>query len=114
MVLVRAKGKYIRVSPFKIRPLMDQIRGKDFGEARQTLQFSHKLTAEHLLTVLDSAAANAENVKKVSRNELFVSEAYIGEGPTLKRIEFRAMGRTNRLNKRTSHITIGLSKKGES
>ena len=111
MALVRAKGKYIRVSPFKIRSIMDQIRGKDFGKARQTLLFSEKLTAEYLLKVLDSAGANAENVKKVSKDELFVSEARVDEGPTLKRMEFRAMGRANRINKRTSHITIGLSKR---
>jgi len=112
--LVKASGKYIRVSPFKIRPLADQIRGKDFSKARELLQFSPKLTAKYILKVLDSAGANAENVQKVNRDELIVSEAYIGEGPTLKRVEFRAMGRVNRIRKRTSHITIGLSKKGES
>ena len=114
MSLVQAKGNFIRVSSFKIRPIVDQIRGKSFTEARQTLEFSPKLTAQYVLKVLNSAGANAENVKKVNRDDLFVSEAFIDEGSTLKRMEFRAMGRTNRIRKRTSHITIGLSKKGES
>ena len=114
MAIAKAKGKYIRVSPFKIRLLADQIRGKDFGSARELLQFSPKLTAKYILKVLDSAAANAEKVQKVSRDELMISDALVDEGPTLKRVRFRAMGRVNRIRKRTSHITIGLSKKGES
>lgn len=114
MAIATAKGKFIRVSPFKIRPLVNQIRGKGFSQARELLQFSPKLTAQYILKVLDSAAANAENVKKVSRDELIVSDAFVDEGPTLKRVEFRAMGRVNRIRKRSSHITIGLSRKGES
>ncbi len=114
MALVQAKAKYVRVSPYKIRPVIDQVRGKSYSEAKELLMFSPKLSAEHVLNVLNSAAANAENVKKVNRDELYVSQAFIDEGPALKRIEFRAMGRANRLKKRTSHITIGLSKRGES
>lgn len=114
MAITQAKGKFIRVSPFKIRPVVDQIRGKSFDQAQETLQFSPKLTAAYVLKVLNSAAANAESAKKVSRDQLFVSEATVDEGPTLKRVRFRAMGRVNRIRKRTSHITIGLSMKGES
>lgn len=113
MSLVKASGKYIRVSPFKIRPLVDQIRGKEYAAAREILMFSPKLTAKYVVKVLDSAAANAENNNKVSKDELYISEAQVGEGPTLKRVRFRAMGRVNRIRKRTSHVTIGLSKKGE-
>ena len=112
--MMLAKGKYIRVSPFKIRLLADQIRGKNFTKARELLQFSPKLSAKYVLKVLDSAGANAEKVEKTSKEELVVKDAYVDEGPTLKRVQFRAMGRVNRIRKRTSHITIGLSKKGES
>lgn len=114
MAIATARGRFLRVSPFKIRPLVKQIKGKSFSQARELLQFSPKLTAQYILKVLDSAAANAESVKKVSRDELFVSDVFVNEGPTLKRVEFRAMGRVNRIRKRSSHITIGLSKKGES
>jgi large subunit ribosomal protein L22 len=112
---VRAVAKYIRVSPFKIRPVIGLIKGKPVDEAVSILRFSRKGVATHVLKVLNSAAANAQNNDRLRAKpeELIVSEAYINEGPTLKRIRYRAMGRVTGIRKRTSHITIVLSKKEE-
>ena len=108
-----ARGKYIRVSPFKVRPLVNAIKGKPVEEAESILRFSPKGIAKHVLQVLNSATANAQQSDKLKAKpeELVVSKAFVGEGPTLKRIEFRAMGRANRIRKRTTHITVVLSKK---
>lgn len=114
MAVVKAEAKYIRVSPFKARIVMDQIRGKSYEEANQILTFSPKGAAFYIRKVLNSAAANAENNLKdehLNRGDLVVEQAYVDEGPTIKRYQYRAMGRVNRIRKRTSHITIGLSEK---
>ena len=107
---VQAIGKYIRVSPYKLRSVVDSIRGKTVEEASYLLQFSQKGVAKHILKVLDSAVANAEHKEDINARpeELKISSVYIDEGPTLKRIEFRAMGRVNRIKKRTSHIVLKL------
>lgn len=112
---VRAVARYIRVSAFKIRPVIDLIKGKHALEAKSILQFSNKGVATHVLKVLNSAIANAQNSKelKARSEELIISEAYADEGPTMKRVQFRAMGRVNRIRKRTSHITIVLSTEEE-
>ena len=114
MAEVRASAKYIRVSPFKLRPLVDEIKGKPASEAQGILRFSGKGVAQHLLKVLNSAVANASNSDlKLKPEDLYVTKAFADEGPTMKRIEYRAMGRVNRLRKRSSHITIVLSTKEE-
>lgn len=110
---VKAVGRYIRVSPFKIRPIVDSIKGKSVEEAEGILKFSPKGVAKYVLQVLNSATANARQSEKLKAKpeELSVSKAFVDEGPTLKRVEFRAMGRANRIRKRTSHVTVILSKK---
>jgi len=116
MSIVKAEAKYIRMSPSKARLVANQIRGKSFDDAYSLLKFSPKGAAYHILKVLNSAASNAENnlgESKLNRSDLYISEVLIDEGPTLKRYQYRAMGRVNRIRKRTSHITIGLSKRGE-
>ncbi len=107
----KASAKYIRVSARKARLVVDLIRGKDIAEAQQILDFSDKAAARVVLKILNSAIANAEHNNGLSTDDLFVSRAYVDEGPTLKRFRPRAMGRATRINKRTSHITVVLDER---
>jgi large subunit ribosomal protein L22 len=109
----RAVARYVRVSPRKARVVIDLIRGKGVGEAASILQFNTRAAAEIVGKVLNSAVANAEKNQKLSPETLFVSEAYVDEGPTLKRIKPRAMGRAFRINKRTSHVTVVVKQREE-
>ena len=101
----RATAKYIRISPFKVRIVLDIIRGLSYTEAAAVLKNTNKSAAPIVLKVLNSAAANAE-YKNISKSDLFVAEAFADQGPTLKRIMPRAKGRAYRILKRTSHITV--------
>ncbi len=102
-----AKAKYIRMSPSKVRIVLDTIRGKKAEEAMAILENSTTSAAAVCLKVLKSAIANGE-YKGSNRQDMFVAECYAGPGPTLKRLDIRARGRANRLLKRTCHITIIL------
>jgi len=102
----RAQAKHIRQSPYKVRRVLDLVRGLPVDEARIVLQFTNRKAADTVLKVLDSAIANAEHNFALDADELFVSEAYADEGPTLKRWRPRARGRATKIRKRTSHITI--------
>ncbi len=86
--------------------VLDLVRGMPVDDARSTLEFTNRRAAPTIRKVLDSAVANAEHNFALDADELFVSEAYADEGPTLKRWRPRARGRATRINKRTSHITI--------
>jgi len=108
---VRAQAKYIRVAPRKAREVVDLIRGKSVVEARSTLFFANRNAARVVAKVLNSAVANAENNNALSADSLYVKEARVDEGPTLKRWQFRAMGRVNRIRKRSSHITIAVEQR---
>ena len=101
----RATAKYIRISPFKVRIVLDVIRGLSYTEAAAVLKNTTKSAAPVVLKVLNSAAANAE-YNNISKSDLFVAEAFADQGPTLKRIMPRAKGRAYRILKRTSHITV--------
>ncbi len=101
-----ASANYIRQSPYKVRRVLDLVRGLPVDEARIVLDFTNRKAAGTIKKVLDSAIANAEHNFALDADELFVSEAYANEGPTLKRWRPRARGRATRINKRTSHITI--------
>lgn len=103
-----AKLNYLRMSPSKVRLVLDEIRGEKVDEAVAILSLSEKVAAEPILKLLNSAIANAENNLGMNRDELYVAETYANEGPTLKRIRPRAMGRATRIRKRTSHVTIIL------
>ena len=105
----KAQAKYIRISPRKARMVVDQIRGKSVEDARLTLRFIERAAAQDVETCLNSAVANAEDVHKLRSNQLKVSEAYVDEGPTLKRYRPRAKGAASRINKRTCHITVVVS-----
>ena len=104
----RATAKFVRISPFKVRVVLDIIKGKPVTEALAILENTPKAASEILYKVVSSAVANAENNMNMSRNDLVVAECYANDGPTLKRIMPRAQGRASRINKRTSHITVIL------
>jgi len=103
---VRAQAKYVRQSPYKVRLVLDLVRGMPVDDARATLDFTNRRAAPTIRKVLESAVANAEHNFALDADELFISEAFADEGPTLKRWRPRARGRATRINKRTSHITI--------
>jgi len=105
-VQARAIARYIRVSPFKARQVVDLIRGKDVREARAILKYTNKKAAPLIAKVMNSAVANAEHNFDMDSDDLFVSEAYVDEGPSLKRIKPRAYGRGDMIKHRTSHITV--------
>ena len=102
----REVARYVRVAPRKARLVVDLIRGKSVDDARAILRFSPRAAAEVVEKVLNSAVANAERNLHVKSEDLVVASTFVDEGPTLKRIQPRAMGRAFRINKRTSHITV--------
>lgn len=102
-----AVAKYIRIAPSKVRIVLDTIRGKSYSNAIAILKNTPKAASDHVIKVINSAAANAE-IKNLSRKDLFVAEAFADEGPTLKRFQPRAQGRAFSIMKRTSHITVVL------
>jgi large subunit ribosomal protein L22 len=106
---VRAEARYVRAAPRKAQLVIDQIRGRSVPEARTILAFMTRDAARDVAKVLHSAAANAEANHGLDSDELVVSVAFVGEGPTLKRWRPRARGRVGRIHKRTCHITLGLS-----
>lgn len=103
-----ATAKYVRISPDKVRIVLDIIRGKSYEEALAILKFTRKAACEPLIKLLNSAAANAENNLNMDKTSLYVAECFANAGPILKRIRARAKGSAARINKRTSHITIIL------
>ena len=107
----RAYLKYLRISPRKVVILCDLIRGKDVKTAAAYLMQTPKAASEPMLKLLKSAIANAENNHQMDADKLYVSTALADPGPTLKRGMPRAQGRYNRILKRTTHITIGVSEK---
>lgn len=104
-----AKLKYARVSPQKVRLVVDQIRGLPVSRALDILTFSPKQVAQDVKKVLESAIANAEHNEGADVDELNVSKVFVDEGPRLKRMRARAKGRVNIIVKRTCHITVQVS-----
>jgi large subunit ribosomal protein L22 len=102
----RAQLRYARISPYKVREVLDLIRNKPVDEARNILRFSERDAAIAVGKLLDSAIANAQNNDGLDPEELFVATAYCDEGTTMKRWRPRARGRATRIRKRTSHVTI--------
>jgi large subunit ribosomal protein L22 len=108
----RAQARYIRVTPMKARRVVDLIRGMSATEAQAVLRFAPQAATVPVGKVLDSAIANAvHNYNHNNVDDLYISEAYVDEGPTLKRFRPRAQGRAYRIRKRTSHITVVVSSK---
>jgi large subunit ribosomal protein L22 len=102
----RAIARYIRISPRKARLVARNVQGKPVEDALNILKFTPKKAAGLISKVLSSALANAEQNTSLDIDNLFVKQVRIDEGPTWKRIKPRAMGRANRILKRTSHITV--------
>jgi len=101
-----ARATYVRVSPMKARRVVDLIRNLPAQEALSVLKFAPQAASEPVAKVLASAIANAEHNFSLDPDTLFVSQAYVDEGPMLKRFRPRAQGRAYRIRKRTSHITV--------
>lgn len=109
----KAIARYVRISPRKVRQVVDLIRGKKVSDALAILQFTPNGATEPVTKVLQSAVANAEHNYEMDGDSLFVAEVFVDQGPTLKRIKPRAMGRADQIRKRTSHITVVVGEKKE-
>ncbi len=108
----RAEARYIRMSPQKVRLVIDLIRGRKAGEAITILRSTNKRIAPTVEKVLRSAIANAENKSEhVDVDKLYISEAYVNEGPRSKRIRPAPMGRAYRYQRRISHIIVSVAEK---
>ena len=108
--MVRAQARYVRTSARKARIVCVHLRGKSVDEARAILAFTPREVASAWSKLLESAVANAENNHELVQDDLVVREAYADEGPTIKRSRPRAMGRATPIHKRTSHLTITLTR----
>lgn len=106
----KAIAKYIRMSPNKVRRVLNQIRGKSYKEALMILEFMPYSACKPVLQVLQSAASNAQNNQGMIKSELLVSKAYADQGPILKRFRPRSQGRGFKIKKPMCHITISVSK----
>ena len=107
-----ATAKYVRGSPQKARLVMDLIRGKNVSEALAILRFTKKRASKEVEKVLKSAIANAEQKEEgTDVDRLFISKAWVNEGPRMKRLRPAPMGRAYRIQRRMSHITIHVSHK---
>ncbi|MBQ1072089.1 50S ribosomal protein L22 [Micromonospora sp. C31] len=104
----RAVARHVRISPMKARRVVNLVRGLPAKEALTVLQFAPQAASEQVYKVLASAIANAENNERLDPDALLVSEAYVDEGPTMKRFQPRAQGRAYRIRKRTCHITVAV------
>lgn len=110
---VSATAKHVCVAPRKARLVIDLIRNKPVDRALELLQFSDRAVAVDVEKVLRSAMANAFQNNGLRPETLVVAEAYVDEGPTLKRIRPRAKGSASRINKRSSHITVTVAPRKE-
>jgi large subunit ribosomal protein L22 len=110
---VKAHNKFVRQSPYKVRRVLDLVRGLPVEEAEHVLRLTNRAAATPIVKTLKSAVANAEHNFALDAEDLIVAEAYADEGPTLRRFKPRARGRATRINKRTSHITIVVSDMNE-
>ena len=104
-----ATARRLQISQQKARLVVDQVRGKPVADALDILNFSTKKAAVLVRKVLESAIANAENNEGADIDELKVSEVFVNEGMTMKRIKPRAKGRADRIFKRSSHITVTVT-----
>lgn len=110
---VKAIARYIRMSPYKVRRVLDQIRGRSYREALIVLEFMPYKACEPVLKVLRSAVANAEHNVGLDPTKLVVSTAYADGGATLKRFRPRAQGRAYQIRKPTCHITVAVAEAPE-
>ena len=109
MAEAKAVLRYVRMTPRKVRMVIDLIRGRDVSEALTVLKYLPRAAAPVVEKVLNSAVANAGQQELGDPESLKVSQAYVDGGPVLKRFRARSMGRANPIHKRTSHVTIAVS-----
>ena len=109
----KAVAKYVRISPRKVRQVVNLIRGKKISDAFAILQFTPHGSTDDVAKVLKSAVANAGHNYDLNVDDLIITEICVDQGPTLKRIKPRAMGRADQIRKRTSHITVVVGEKKE-
>ncbi|MBE7064817.1 MAG: 50S ribosomal protein L22 [Ruminococcaceae bacterium] len=102
----KAVLKYARISPRKVKIVLDLIKGKSLDEAYAIVRYTPKAASELIYKLLKSAEANAVNNFELDADKLYVADAYASQGPILKRMQPVSRGRGNRINKRTSHITV--------
>ena len=102
----RAQAKYVRIAPRKVQIICDMIRGKEAAYAQALMEHTPKAGCEHVIKVLKSAVANAENNFEMDPEKLYVAATFATPGPIIKRFMPRARGRAYRINKRTSHVTV--------
>lgn len=102
----KAVARTVRIAPRKVRLILDLVRGKEVGEAISILKLTNKRSSPVVEKLVKSAVANAEHNYDMDIDNLYISEIYADEGPTLKRFRPRAQGRASKINKRTSHITV--------
>ena len=107
----KAVAKYIRIAPRKVRVVMNLICGKNVADAFAILKFTPKAGADVIEKVLKSAVANAENNFDMNVDKLYISSAYVDQGPTLKRIHPRSRGQAFSILKRTSHVTVVVAER---
>ena len=107
----QAHARFVRISPRKVKIVIDLIRGKNVDEALAILQFTPKAASPIVAKVLESAIANAVNNQDMDRSTLYVAECYANPGPTLKRYVARSRGSASPMLKRTSHISVVLDQK---
>ena len=108
---VLAHVKYVRMSPRKVKIVIDLIRGKNVDEALAILQYTPKAASPVVYKLLSSAVANAVNNQEMDRSTLYVAEVYANPGPTLKRYVARSRGSASPMLRRTSHISVILDEK---
>ena len=107
----KAVAKYVRMSPSKIKPVTDLVRGKDLTEALTILKFTPGKSAELVEKVVQSAAANAENNFNLDPANLYVAEIYANQGPTMKRWRAGSQGRAGKILKRSAHIGVTVKER---
>ena len=107
----KAIAKYLRMSPSKLKPIADLVRGKSLDEALTILKFTPGKGSEIFEKVVLSAAANAENNHDMNRDELYVAEVYANQGPTMKRWRAGARGGASKILKRSSHVGVTLKER---
>ncbi|WP_433800426.1 50S ribosomal protein L22 [Actinomycetospora sp. CA-084318] len=104
-----ARARYVRMSPMKVRRVVDLVRGMPVDRAASVLQFAEQAAAKPVAKLVASAVANAENNFALDPATLVISTITVDEGPTMKRFQPRAQGRAYRIRKRTSHITVEVT-----
>ena len=107
----KAVAKYLRMSPTKLAPVADLVRGKGIDDALTILKFTPGKSAEYVEKVVQSALANAENNFEMDHDKLYVAQSSVNQGPTMKRWRAGAQGRAGRILKRSSHITVVLKER---